>query len=87
MTDDLRASWALIDSVRDRCYDVFTYDEKQRLHNLVCMFKATQAISPNDRRWLAESADNLRAMGAPTARKSSTYRPWMKRRSKARARA
>jgi hypothetical protein len=73
MTGDLRADWALIDSVRDRCYDLFTYDEKLRLHNIVVAFKSTRAISPGDRLWLQHMAANLPDMGAPSAR---TYRPW-----------
>jgi hypothetical protein len=52
VTDDLLASWQLIDAVRDRCRDLFALDEKKRLHDLVCKFKSTRAISPNDRRWL-----------------------------------
>jgi hypothetical protein len=79
MTDNLRADWALIDAVRDRCYDLFVFDEKLRLHNLVCMFKSTRAISPNDRQWLVESADALRAMGAPAARTVRRRPPWLKR--------
>jgi len=40
MTDALRADWQLIDSVRDRAYDIFVFAEKKRLHDLVCMFKS-----------------------------------------------
>jgi hypothetical protein len=79
MTDDLRADWQLIDSVRDRCYNLFTYNEKLRLHNLVVAFKSVRSISPQDRLWLQESADNLRGMGAPAARTVRRRPAWLKR--------
>jgi hypothetical protein len=52
MTDDLTATWRLVDSVRDRCYDLFTHAEKKRLHDLVVMLKSTGTISASDRQWL-----------------------------------
>ena len=82
MSADLRAEWALIDAVRDRSYDLFTYDEKLRLHNLVVAFKSVRSISPNDRLWLEESADNLRGMGAPAARIVRRRPAWLKRRAR-----
>jgi hypothetical protein len=87
MTDDLRASWRLVDSVRDRSYDIFTFDEKKRLHDLVVMLKSTRTISASDRQWLEESDANLRAMRAPIAA-ARPYQPWRTwPRYKARARA
>jgi len=82
MTDNIRADWQLIDSVRDRSYDLFTYDEKLRLHNLVVAFKSVRSISPNDRQWLQESADNLHAMGAPAARIVRRRPTWLKHRAR-----
>ena len=79
MTDDLRAGWALIDSVRDRCYELITFDEKLRLHNLVVMFKQTRSISPGNRLWLEQMAANLRAMGSPAARTVRRRPAWLKR--------
>jgi hypothetical protein len=83
MTDALRADWQLIDSVRDRAYDIFVFAEKKRLHDLVCMFKSTRAISPGDRLWLEQMAANLCAMGAPAARTVRRRPAWLKRRARA----
>jgi hypothetical protein len=83
---DLSETWRLVDSVRDRCYDLFTYDEKKRLHDLVVMLKSTRTISASDRQWLEESDANLRSMGAPLAA-AHPCQPWRKRPRKARARA
>jgi hypothetical protein len=55
--------WQLIDSVRDRCYDIFVFAEKQRLQDLVVRFKAKGIVSADDIAWLKESYENLRAMG------------------------
>jgi hypothetical protein len=33
---DLGATWALVNRVRDRSYDLFTLAEKKRMHDLVC---------------------------------------------------
>jgi hypothetical protein len=84
---DLWATWRLVDSVRDHCYDLFTYDEKKQLHDLVVMLKSTRTISSSDRQWLVESDANLRAMRAPIAA-ARPYQPWRQRpRYKARTRA
>jgi hypothetical protein len=83
MTADLRADWQLIDAVRDRCYDLFCYDEKKRLHDLVCMFKSTRAISPSDRLWLEQMAANLLGMGAPAARTARRRPAWLKHKARA----
>jgi hypothetical protein len=74
-----RETWALIDSVRDRCYDVFVYDEKKRLHDLVTKFKLSGTASPDDIEWLHQSSDNLRAMGVSPARVSRRRLPRAKR--------
>ena len=86
MTDDLLATWRLVNSVRDRSYDISIFDEKKRLHDLVVMLKSTRTISASDRRWLMESDETLRAMRAPIAA-ARPYQPWRKRPRKARARA
>jgi hypothetical protein len=83
---DLSETWRLVNSVRARCYDLFTYDEKKRLHDLVVMLKSTRTISASDRQWLEESDSNLRSMGAPAAGRPS--QPWRQRpHYKARTRA
>jgi hypothetical protein len=51
--------WLLVDRVRDRSYDFFTFEEKSRLHNLVVGLKAKGTISPGDRKWLEEADANL----------------------------
>jgi hypothetical protein len=84
---DLSETWRLVDSVRDRSYDIFTHAEKKRLHDLVVMLKSTRTISASDRQWLEESDANLRAMRAPVAARGRPYEPWLKRPRKARARA
>jgi hypothetical protein len=75
-----RDTWKLIDSVRDRSYDLFTFDEKQKMHDLVVAFKIKGVISADDIKWLRESSDNLRAMGVAPARFSRRRLPRAKRR-------
>jgi hypothetical protein len=74
-----REIWQLINSVRGRCYDIFTYDEKYRLHHLIIGAKKG-IVSDFDIAWLKQCDENLRAMGIrpPT----STRRPrWKARRA------
>jgi hypothetical protein len=87
MTDDLMATWRLVDSVRDRCYDLFTYAEKKRLHDLVVMLKSTRTISASDRQWLDESDANLRAMRAPVAARGRPYETMAETAAQSEARA
>jgi hypothetical protein len=77
-----RDMWQLIDSVRDRSYDVFVYDEKLRMHNLVTAFKTKGVVSPEDVEWLRRSYDNLRSMGISPARFSRRRLPRAKRRAR-----
>jgi hypothetical protein len=54
-----RDLWRVIDRVRDRSYDLFTFAEKKRMHDLVCRLKATRRISSDDLQWLRQSDENL----------------------------
>ncbi|HEY8006080.1 MAG TPA: hypothetical protein VIE66_04590 [Methylocella sp.] len=74
-----RDLWKLIDSVRDRSYDVFTFAEKQRMHDLVGTFKVKGVISPDNIEWLHQSAANLQAMGISPYRSSRRRLPRTKR--------
>jgi hypothetical protein len=60
------ALWMLVDRVRDRSYDLFTFAEKSRLHNLVVRLKAKGTISPDDLEWLRQADENLSGMPALT---------------------
>ncbi|HEY8006023.1 MAG TPA: hypothetical protein VIE66_04300 [Methylocella sp.] len=78
--------WALVDRVRDRCYDVFTFDEKKRLHDLVGRLKRTGVIFADDLAWLREMDAALSAMGvSPPSRRP--YEPWRRRPRAKRGRA
>ena len=64
---DLAALWRLVDRVRDRSYDWFTFAEKKRLHDLVARLKTRKSISIDDLRWLNEMDDALAGVGALAA--------------------
>jgi hypothetical protein len=51
--------WRLINRVRDASYNFFTYDEKQRMHDLVVTIKRTDKLSIKDRKWLEEMDANF----------------------------
>jgi hypothetical protein len=75
-----RDMWRLIDSVRDRSYDLFTFAEKQKMHDLVTAFKAKGIVSDADIDWLKQSYENLRSTGVSPARFSRRRLPRAKRR-------
>lgn len=75
--------WKLIDDVRDRSYDVFVFDEKKRMHDLVVNFKTKGIVPPDDIEWLKQSSENLRAMGISPARASRRRLPRTKRGARA----
>jgi hypothetical protein len=75
-----RDLWKLIDSVRDRSCDLFTLDEKQKMHNLVVRLKTKGTISPADFEWLKQYDEALRCMGAPRATASKRRRVFARRR-------
>lgn len=56
-----RELWRLVDSVRDRSYDVFAYAEKRRRHDLVFHLKAKGTVSLDDVSWLKRTDQELRA--------------------------
>jgi hypothetical protein len=41
-----RELWTLVDSVRNRCYDIFVFAEKKRLHDLVCPLRPREMLPP-----------------------------------------
>jgi hypothetical protein len=69
-----RQLWALIDRVRDRSYDWFTFAEKKRMHDLVVRLKATRKISEDDLQWLRQADENLCGVASFTATSSRRRR-------------
>jgi hypothetical protein len=63
--------WTLINSVRNAAGDIFTLEEKQRLHDLVSRYKRNGKISAADLGWLRQCDDNLAAM-KKTSRRGRT---------------
>jgi hypothetical protein len=53
----LPGHWPLINHVRD-AGDLLTFDEKQRLHNIVCRYKRTAVIFAADLQWLKQADEN-----------------------------
>ncbi|HEY8006369.1 MAG TPA: hypothetical protein VIE66_06130 [Methylocella sp.] len=74
-----REIWKLIDDVRDRSYDIFVYDEKKRMHDLVGNFKTKGVVAPDDVDWLKRTAESLKAMGISPYRSSRRRLPRAKR--------
>jgi hypothetical protein len=72
--------WKLIDSVRDRSYDLVTLAEKRKMHDLVCRLKTKGIISPDDLEWLKQSDEALRCMGVPRATSANRRRVFARRR-------
>jgi hypothetical protein len=58
--------WLLIDRVRETSYDLFCYDEKLRMHNLVVRLKSHGTVSDDNLEWLRVVDANLRCVAALT---------------------
>jgi hypothetical protein len=71
--------WKFIDDVRDRSYDIFVYEEKLRMHNLVGAFKTKGVVADEDIDWLKRTAESLKSMGISRYRSSRRRLPRTKR--------